>query len=161
MSEEKEVVQEITREMVHNEFFRLVDNAATVNLLHRQSLPDEIRNDMHPVHYSFEFCTVHIDIGRMIGKTEYIKRNLAEGVVVIVHNNEARKALLRDTGGGKGALIINGNVSEHVLMHDLSVRTANFIFIDEPALIKDQNLSVIYQALSKKDLTQLFILLGK
>lgn len=161
MSEEKEVVQEVTSEMVAEEFFRLVDNAAAVNLLHRQSLPDSVREQMHPVHYSFEYCTIHVDVGRAIGKTEYIRKNLAEGVVVIVPDNESRMRLLKDSKGGNGAFIVNGNGNEKVLSAELSVRKANFIFIDEPAMIKDQNLSVIYQVLSKPDMIQLFILLGK
>lgn len=161
MSEEKEVVQEVTSEMVYNEFFRLVDNAAGLNILHRNMIGEDVRKAMHPVQYAFEFCTVHIDIGRRIGKTEYIKKNLTDGVIVIVSSNEIRKSLLKETGGGNGAVIINGNTSEPVLINDLLIRNPNFIFIDEPSLISDKNIGVIYHTLVRKDLTQLFILLGK
>lgn len=145
-----------------NSFFRVIDELVALNLSFRSLLPEGTRESMTASQFAYDFCTVHVNIGRGTGKTEYMKRTLFEGVVVVVHDNRTRMRLLKETKGANGAYIVNGgNANPVAFGADLSIRRPTFIIIDEPHLISDEVIETIYNIVARRDMEQVFILLGE
>lgn len=145
-----------------NSFFRVIDELVALNLSFRSLLPEGTRESMTASQFAYDFCTVHVNIGRGTGKTEYMKRTLSEGVVVVVHDNQTRMRLLKETKGANGAYIVNGgNANPVAFGADLSIRRPTFIIIDEPHLISDEVIGTIYNIVARRDMEQVFILLGE
>ena len=100
------------------------------------------------------FCTIHIDIGRGSGKTEYIKNNLTEKDVVLCNSVNAKREILGD----------NKNMKIFYEESDLigiSLNVEN-IYIDEPDLVFEYfNKEKVYDIFSMCEGEPTFILLGE
>jgi len=64
-----------------NEFQYLVDGLILLNKKNRMS---DLKKQSSSLNYLMSYCTVHVDIGRKIGKTSYIINNAKSTDLIIV-----------------------------------------------------------------------------
>lgn len=76
-------------------FNEIVQQAIAANVELRASRPEFQHRFYHPEHYAKECCTVHINIGRGVGKTEYIIKHARPWDAVVVHNETMRREMMR------------------------------------------------------------------
>ena len=102
--------------------------------------------------YLKQFCTIHIDIGRGVGKTTYITENATTNDLVIVHSRNAGCDIFKKRTYLGGILWgIDG-------MNEVTLCNVNFVYVDEPSLLMI-DLDDVYHLFAVHNPT--FILLGK
>lgn len=140
------------RKEYYNEFCSLADNLIELNRKRRKSFDCNI-----PIyHYTREYCTVKIDIGRISGKTEYILRNIDKNDLLIVRNYSV-KLFLKNQERLKNVRIITVNELNSTFIYS---NKFNNIWVDDASYIYEKSFfGFLYMKLShSKD--QTFILLG-
>lgn len=145
--------------MNKSEFFLAVDSLIILNKLNRELFYDKIKH-IGDISFANEFGTVHVNCGRRIGKTEYIKSRATENDLVIVFNQHVKQTIFN---GCKATIACafefkdKKSIEKFIEKNDLSKFKS--IFIDEPELVfKDINKEDLYALLADKNKT--FILLG-
>ena len=101
--------------------------------------------------FAREFCTIHINIGRRTGKTEYIKRNATKTDVVVVASRQMREIY---SGVNVPVVSVDGIVD-----WSKGRRAVSTIYIDEPELMH-KFVGIIYESLFR-NANQTFVLLGR
>lgn len=105
--------------------------------------------------YLKEFCTVIFDIGRQVGKTEYIRKTAKENDAIIV-----LKGQMKYQYRGFDNLF---SYSEIMVNHNNSFSEFENIYVDEFSSIqnhKNEFLPYLYHTLGRYNINQTFILLG-
>lgn len=136
-----------------NRFHAAIDNLVALNKELREGMDPEIKEMLSPVEYAIEFCTVTCNIGRQIGKSEYIRRRarqLTHPLIVVPTNNmahdyDALKVLTADQ-------VING---------EAGTERYSVVFIDEFSFVFfGERQYKIYSKLALKGREMTFVLLG-
>lgn len=117
---------------------------------------------MPPAVFAREFCTVHLDVGRQVGKTTYIKERAVEGDVIISASMERKLNAYR---GARADVFAPYHLDNpHFLMSRRGRHRPSFIYVDEPdqvqRLCQGQSLRIVYDAFASGQLDQTFVLLG-
>ena len=141
-------------------FYKTVDLAIETNRLNRELYQREMYL-VSPAKYAIDFCTVHVNCGRRVGKSEYIKDHLNYGDVIIAPNLDMREYL-------KWKLHYQHvySVSEfsYGLPDSFSNRTLprTTIWMDEVGFCSDSEIGKVYSALACRNVpNQTFIRLGR
>ena len=129
------------------DFETLVSVAINLNKKRRENLLD-IKLMLSNLHYAREYCTVTINLGRMTGKTRYIKRYARKGDVVILH--DYRQASHWEDF--KTCLVFaNGTIVDRCGKDAI-------IWVDNASLFSKENLLEITRAYcSRQDVTFVFL----
>ncbi len=146
-------------------FAHLVDGLIALNEYHRDVLPMGVRETMSPAHYASEFCTIAVDVGRRIGKTQYIKDHANAESLIVVANQAQRDDLDRAFSKNNVHPTI---VTASMLDHNEFRSRKNYnsfakIYVDEPKLVyRYIHHDDLYLACTHKQqpYSQTFILLG-
>lgn len=142
------------RNKYYNEFCKLADSLIELNKKRRSFF----ENDNIPIyHYTREYCTVKICIGRISGKTEYILRNIDKNDLLIVYNY-ATKSFLERQERLKDIRIMSVNELDSNLLYS---NRFNNIWVDNASytMYGENRIDLLYSKLShSKD--QTFIFLG-
>ena len=88
---------------IYKELANLIDNAVKINRENRLRFND-MREQMGPVQYAMQMCTVEINVGRAVGYSTYIKRKFDDAVracdlpldLIVVANEEVRRHMFRE-----------------------------------------------------------------
>lgn len=114
-----------------------------------------MRDDLSAVDYAMNIATVCVDIGRMTGKSEYIRKTADEHTLVVVGSNDIKNA------GFSGLLGADVLSVRQIINSTIDLTSYRTIFIDDakwlPASI---SLHRLYEKLASKTLDQTFIQLG-
>lgn len=155
-------------------FSSVVDAALALNKLNRLGRGDH-QKGLDPEFWNREMCTVHIDVGRQVGKTHWAMNHLGRDTLLIVGNAHIKKELwrqcqARDMRPSEYNIMSAGEFSEHTLpkyMRGVGVtdglRRYTRIIVDEPIVAKPHcpNLmNHVYSATSNEDIEQTYIILG-
>ncbi len=137
-------------------FYKLIDNLISLNQKRRRALDPSVKESMTPAQYAISFATVKCDIGRMVGKTEYVKRRAAQGALVVVPTKREAKVVYGDTGCD----VLSAKQVRHLAKN--KTLTYSMIFIEEPtytfAAVPVRNL---YEILVVEGMDQTFVQLGE
>jgi hypothetical protein len=109
------------------------------------------------IEYFRNFCTIHIDIGRAVGKTQYIIDNAKENDVIIV-SSYINKNLFFEKAKTENIFYQASDIIEK------QFDNIGFVYIDEPALfLKNQNYTLwdVYALFYNVKSDMMFILLGE
>ena len=140
----------------------LVNAAIELNARNRRV---EFRLAMSPTEYAFQFCTVHLNVGRGSGKSSVITRLAQVDDVIIAHNYQAAESFKRGKVSTPATILAASYLDgPRWLSHeeDRRARSARRIFIDEPRLVdRAASLERIYSLLVNQQIDQTFILLGE
>ena len=149
---------ESTSHEVMKRFQNLVTSAIEINKMNRQLYSKE-KWVFSPVQYAKEFCTVHINCGRRIGKTEYIRDFLEVGDVVIVPNRTMQLKSI-DVLRWRHIFIPNdcGNGLPVHFLQDYKPRT---IWFDEIGFSSKEEIDWVYNAFCDNTYEQTWIRLGQ
>lgn len=140
---------------VFSDFHPLLDALVALNKVHRGEFSKESAKAFYSAdYYARNFCTVVCDIGRMSGKTEYIKRRADKDSLVIVHSVEAAVHLY---GRRTPYTLCSARQLERVA----SAKKFKTIYVDEPALtLRSVGMDRLYRLLADASCEQTFVLLG-
>lgn len=138
-----------------DQFPRLLDALVELNQAHRHEMvkPDA-RRAYAPAQYAEWFCTVSCDIGRMAGKTEYIKRHASDGCLVVVPNDAFAAALY----GRKTPFTV---CSARQVQRIAAKSRFHTVYVDEPgSVFRAIDREKFYHCLAVDGMEQTFVLLG-
>jgi hypothetical protein len=150
-------VFEGSSEFFYGSVFEVLDKIIVLNKKNRELKKEWSRERFGRsgyINYLSEFCTVIFDIGRQVGKTNYIRKTAKENDAIIVLK-EQMKYQYRDFNNVFSYTRIMNN--EHVF------GKFENIFVDEFSSIqnhKNEFLSYLYHTLGRYNINQTFILLG-
>lgn len=86
----------------YEKFVSLLDGLVALNKANRKKFVERNYSNIDymvgKMFYFKEFCTIKLDIGRQVGKTEYIIRNFKNNHLIIVDNNLTKRYILRRIG---------------------------------------------------------------
>lgn len=145
---------------IHDRFHILIDYAITLNKEHRTN--QKINKVMKLPDYALEYCTVKIDVGRNIGKTEYIKRHADNKSCIIVPRAAMKKLYVPSRRKTYGFTLYSAVEVFTLIEQGLLRGTSSFekIYIEEPSFIwQVVKLSDFYREFTKT-VNQTFIWLG-
>jgi len=145
MAEEQPVRQEL--------YFELVNSAIDVCLANQEEFKG-MCSFLGRVNFSKRYRTVHIDLGRQVGKSVYVHKSAKQGDLVVVSSDATRRAMLAD-----GAL---GNVCYPLDVWKMNGEFYHRIFIDEPKACFGAKLDDAFAHLAAPcEMKQVFVLLGE
>lgn len=136
-------------------FPRLLDALIELNRTHRHEVAGSgVRQQFGSMAFAAQFCTVTCDIGRGVGKTEYIKSHANEGCLVVVPNDDMAKALY----GRNTPFTV---CSARQLQGVAAEKRFHTIFVDDPAYVfLAIDRTKFYSWLVVDGMEQTFVLLG-
>lgn len=143
----------IEDELSHKEeFFSLLDSLIALNKKRRRIFYSHL-----DAYYMKEFCTVSIDFGRQIGKTEYIKKRMTKDDVVIV-DRIIYKNYLINRGFNRNKIFTSYDIKGDRIR---GLRCKN-IYVDDASLFRNKRVLEydIYEIFGIGNIEQTFILLG-
>ncbi len=147
--------REESRMYKYDAFHKVIDELIELNLLHRKEFEKELRL-FSPIEFFREFGTIHCDIGRRTGKTEYIKKRAKKHDLVIVRTYRMTKELYGDIKDKT-----NISSAEQAIDYSRGKRFER-IFIDEPGMMGKEMIDSFYKYIGHSDYKdQIFILLGR
>ncbi len=80
-----------------------------------------------------EYCTIRVDVGRGVGKTEFIVVNLTDKDVVLVFNQNMKKLIQNRISSGRDMKnVINVQTFSP---YNMNMNAPEYIFVDEPSLV--------------------------
>jgi hypothetical protein len=143
-------------------FLSVLDAAIIANRDARKRVELE-RDAVSSEYLKRHHCTVHLNIGRITGKTEAIKRLAKRGDVVLVTNEGVRKHLLRNIPPGSEIYAVDIFTPQKFSKYTgLGREYPRTVWIDEPSLVfADVNRYEMYKLLSSDDFNQTFVMLGE
>jgi len=130
----------------------IISLAVIANLKNRRRY-SQVRWYMNPCFFLKEFCSIHIDIGRATGKTQCIIEIAKENDAVLVRDSFMKQSMIAK--GMKSKYVFCS--IEEMKIQVLGINDIEFVYIDEPHLIKD--VEEIYYMFGRY--TPTFIFLGK
>jgi hypothetical protein len=143
-------------------FFQLVEEAIDLNREVRKTLlPYE--DSIETLTYNMDNATIHIAVGRGIGKTSYIVQNAQKDDLIIVHNKNAKWLVEKKVDRKNSPTILTPEELQR-FFRGQEIYFKN-IYIDEPRLVGfEMNRVRIarkeFYMMTSKDKRQTYILLG-
>lgn len=93
-----------------NKFQSIVDELLSMNLENRK-FTTHARKILSPLQYLKEICTVHVDIGRCSGKTDYIIQKATKDDLIVVANQATAVSIRENIIHPENMNIIYGNTN--------------------------------------------------
>jgi hypothetical protein len=152
INDEKELKE---RTEIFETFFNILDNIVKLNKINRKS-KKWIKNEIGLYSYFREYCTIKLDIGRQIGKTQWIKRRYKKEDIIVVSKEELKKKYIYDGFNRKNI------VTAYKIKHgSCRGKKCNDIYVDDCSYMINKiiNLNDLYIELGN-NIDQTFILLG-
>ena len=115
---------------------------------------------MDPYQYIQEYCTIRLDIGRQVGKTEYIRRRCGPSDLIIVLKSIYKNKLFDCHTDKKNIVSIRSfmdNISHYRAKSYENVWIDDFVLVNE---LMDYNMRLLYNFIGRSEIEQTFILLG-
>ena len=138
---------------IMNRFHVAIDELIELNKLNRK-VNSINKNVLNYTHYLAEFCTVRVDVGRRIGKTEYVKDNYYPYTdILIVNNFNQKRYYPMDFVVYTIDEVVEGFVRKSHLKPEN-------VWIDD-AFLTEEELKIVYNLFEDKNIEQTFIILGK
>ena len=142
--------------MCEKDFFSKVEKTLLEVIALNKENRDRLNEWEHysPTNYLKEFCTVHLDIGRQVGKTTFITKHANENDAVVTFLNWRND---------KGIKVFSSS-EDIARLRSKKEHSYKNIFIDEPDFVfrRVAEYSEILEAFASKDYkNQTFILLGE
>lgn len=159
---------------ITDKFHNQIDTLIQLHNDYRDALPDSIEKSLSASEFAIEFGTVKCDIGRRIGKSEYVKRRANTKTLM----GYARKWLKpRKSRANTKTLVVvpNQDMAKKYFRLGIDVLTVQqvangatinrkayeTIFIEEPTFVFQIVPAVeVYQHLAKPGVRQVFVQLG-
>lgn len=152
---------------IYKELSNLIDSAIKINRENRLRFGDW-KQQMSPVSYAMQMCTVEINVGRAVGYTTYIKRKIDEAShthqlpldLIVVANEEIRRNLFREIPGVFTIdQVLRGMVHPRGMSKALRF---DRVYVDEPSLCfrREEYRTDMYYHLTPNNYPT-FILLGR
>jgi hypothetical protein len=118
--------------MSNVDFDMLTRFAIKVNQSNRERA--ERNHDLcSPLIWLQEYCTVKVDVGRGVGKTDFIVGNLTDKDVVLVFNRNMKNIIQNRLNDGKE--MRNVIDVKTFSPYNMGLKSPEYIFIDEPSLV--------------------------
>lgn len=115
-----------------------------------------------PAHWAEEMCTIHIDCGRRVGKTEYIKDHLSSTDHIVIVNSLQRAIDLKcELNSQFDNQFDNIYCVYEVLNNQLDGISFSTIWMDEIGFDKSLDIVRLYGKLVRPDREQTFIRFGR
>ncbi len=114
------------------------------------------------IEYAKEFCTIRLNIGRGVGKTNFINKYAEKGDLIITYNSK-NSFLKKNYELNLGSDVI-GLCGEKDMCHKLSKKNYINIFVEEPSIISSSYpdfIEDLYTFLVDPNIEQTFIILGE
>jgi len=140
----------------YDQFHTLLDQLIALNQQHRYAVnPGKARWGYPPIDFAKMFCTVVVDLGRQIGKTEYIKQRADENSLVIVNTVQQGHAFYGQRTPFQVMSV------DQLARGGATGRQFTTIYVDEPAhLIRKVGWQKFYALLTDARIEQTFVILG-
>lgn len=145
------------KKKMFKEFNKLVDSSIAINKMVREVYVEQSRSIRNqPAWYAQQFCTVDINIGRGVGKTQYIIDHAGHDDLVLV-GQDRFKARFKEKNSD--VTILSCHEVQNAIAH--LTRFKNF-WIDEPRMVfpKRQDLEEFYFRSASSEHEQTYIFLG-
>lgn len=140
-----------------NKFHAAINSLIRINKDIRKGRAD-IKEELPIEQWAENFCTVHCNIGRMVGKSEYIKSRAKSGDLVVVYNKDIREFIVSPNGidcDVVTAAFLDNNKDSY-----LRAKIYKNIFVDEPELVFSKIKKKKFYKKLASNLNQTFIFLG-
>lgn len=139
-----------------DEFGNLVDMLVSLNIRNRGLIP---KNRLAPLERLIYHETVHVNIGRYTGKTNYILTHAKDGDIIVTYSQPSAKDLLKKLG-------TNNHIKVIYRSEDLNYyenKKYKTMYIDEPRLcFRNVRLESLYDYFYNQSVEeQLVIMLGE
>jgi hypothetical protein len=118
--------------MSNVDFDTLIRFAIKVNQENRNRY-ERNRSLCSPLMWLQEYCTVRVDVGRGVGKTDSIARYLTEKDVMLVFNHNMKNIIQNRLNDGKE--MRNVIDVKTFSPYNMELKSPEYIFIDEPSLV--------------------------
>ncbi len=137
-------------------FHKQLDALIELNHKIRKSLSDDLGLNYAPADFAANFCTVRCDIGRMTGKSEYIRNRANSRSLVIAAGENQRMCDFGEVGFDvfTALQIVHGATKKKTPYEMIYIDNPYFVFKRVPA-------EVIYSLLAVEGEHQTFVLLGE
>jgi hypothetical protein len=129
-------------------------------LLNKRNRTQDLKSMSSPLNYLMSFCTIHVDVGRRVGKTSYILDNANNNDLIIIPNPNFKNDRIyewRENINLVTASNIENFTKEHFKNWDHKL-----IYVDEPRICY-QYISPIalFSWILDKKVEQTIIMLGE
>jgi hypothetical protein len=118
--------------MSNVDFDTLTRFAIKVNQGNRERA-ERNRSLCSPLMWLQEYCTVRVDVGRGVGKTDSIARYLTDKDVVLVFNRNMKNIIQNRLNNGKE--MRNVIDVKTFSPYNMGLSSPEYIFVDEPSLV--------------------------
>lgn len=146
--------ESVQRKLICSDYFELVKDLIYFNYKHRE-FHEELRKNLSPRAWLYEFCTIRLNVGRRVGKTEFIKSNARPGDIVIV------PFIISKIPYGSAHCFALPELERynHFYPTDLQNFNPSYIWCDEANLSND-GIELIFNHFCRPELDQTLIILG-
>lgn len=128
-------------------FYTLVDYMVSFNKEMRNTLPVSTAENLSIPMFVREFCTIHCNIGRRSGKTQYIIDRARSDDLIIVHN-EMIASMYKKFGVNTNIMTASSVSRLEEVFRGYYIPKFNNIYIDEPRLCAEYvSMHYIYKSL--------------
>jgi len=136
-------------EELYNEARAAFDAMVALNKAMRQR--EFVKHEAHssPCRFVYMFGSIHFDIGRGTGKTEWILSRVKPGDLIVTVNRDIQKTMRRELmrdGLGESVHVISIHDLHHRGFHGLKFNVA---YIDEPAAMMEKTGMTKYELVSR------------
>jgi hypothetical protein len=152
-------------QLIYDNFIKLVDDLTILNKINRVLISGDIKLSMGPDLFNLEFCTVHVNAGRRIGKTEYIINKATSDSLIVVCNEMMRHNVMeRMRQLNKRCDIMTAGSFDQLMNprgYKIPQPLYKTIYIDEPRLVfRNIPETNLYQLTTNPEIDQTYVLLG-
>lgn len=133
-------------------FTKLLDELVRINRVNRTSMRDCFHN-MGPAAFAESLSTVRLGVGRMIGKTSYIKQRAKAGDLVVVINTRTRDEIFGDCRAEV--------ISARQLKKEKALPRFATIYVDDQRYVFQEVGEKDLYAKLARDPDQIFVFLGE
>lgn len=117
-------------------FYTLVDYMVSFNKEMRSTLSASAAENLSIPMFVKEFCTIHCNIGRRSGKTQYIIDRAKSDDLIIVHN-ETIARVYKNSGADINIMTASSVSRIEEVFRGYYIPKFNNIYIDEPRLCNE------------------------
>ncbi len=146
----------------------LIDSATTMNYNHRE-INQNIKPTLPKLRWLKDFCTVHINLGRRTGKTNYIQSKVNDKhTLIMVCDYDSKKEYEEKLTGSVTNIFTLFDKNPHFstnnnIFKDIDLNDIYYVYVDEPKLVfgHQRDLEDFYIMFSQCKSEPTFIMLGE
>lgn len=121
---------------------------------------DGLRENLGLHTYMSEHCTIRFNVGRQVGKTEYIKRNCGPEDLIIILKNAYKRMFLECPVDRRDIVSIRqylNNITYYKIKPYKNIWIDEFTFVND---VINGDLRLLYDVLGRNEVEQTFVFLG-